>query len=565
MKTANHLMRWAACSNLAHIVLAGAQPAPISPDLIHRIRAGETLYSVAEKYTGQPDRWAEVQRYNRIEDARRLVPGTPIRIPSSLRGGELSTFATAAYVMGDVRYARPGDTQANPLQTGARLTEGTRIEVGAEAYVRLEMIDGSVVRMPAGTVARLARVRSLKGGRTAETLIQLEAGNLDASVHPMRGRSGAFEIHTPLAIATVRGTEFHVGVKPDAAVTSEVTQGIVLLRGKLRGKGQRGAASRQLRAGQGAGVDSTGGVGPVRTLAKAPDLSALPITVSDADFVRLSLPASPGIASYRVEIATDEALRQVVRSGMSGPDGVQFAGLDDGIYTIGVRAIDAAGLLGAERRRTLRVKARPVAPLFQQPGRDEKVVGESVELACTQPTDAQRFKLQISKDEMFQMLEVNESALTACRYRAILSPGRYFWRLASVRLLEGNVEDQGPFSRSQGFDVEAAPPGTPAMAASGEDGSVSVSWAGVPGDQYLVQVARDSAFADLLYDQMQTEFFLSLPGQLPGTYYVRIRPINAQGLFGAVSPAQAVQVGAVVRDSSGNAVRDSEGKALRRK
>jgi hypothetical protein len=50
----------------------------------HKVRAGETLPSITQWYTGQADSWPEVAKYNLEVDPLHLKPGTIIKIPSSL-------------------------------------------------------------------------------------------------------------------------------------------------------------------------------------------------------------------------------------------------------------------------------------------------------------------------------------------------------------------------------------------------------------------------------------------------------------------------------------------------
>lgn len=401
-----------------HAALAFSQPQPTAlPDLVHAVQAGETLFGLTERYTGRSDRWPLIQRHNGIADPHHLDPGTRVRIPAVLLAAAPS-FATVAYVTGEARQFAAQDQRPEPLQAGARLAEGTRIEVGADGYVRLQMGDGSLVRIPANSRVRLVGVRQQEALHASETLIQLEAGRLDASAQPQRSPSSRFEIRTPLAVASVRGTEFGVALQPDTGVTGEVTQGAVDLKGLGPDAGRRGIRQQRLRAGEGARVSSTGVAGPVRKLPVAPDLAGLPSTVTDLDFVRLPLPAVPGVAAYRVRIARDEAMEQVVRNGAFGGAELQFAGLEDGNYTVGARAVDAEGLSGLESRRALRVKARPVAPLSQRPSPGEKIVGSTVEFSCTQPAGVWRFRLQVASDEAFGALRLDDEALSGCRRAA---------------------------------------------------------------------------------------------------------------------------------------------------
>ncbi|MDR6536284.1 FecR domain-containing protein [Variovorax soli] len=542
--------------------LAFSQPRPTAlPDLVHAVRAGETLFGLAERYTGRSDRWPLLQRHNGIADPHRLDPGTRVRIPAVLLSAAPS-FATVAYVTGEARQFAAQDRLPQPLQAGARLAEGTRIEVGADGYVRLQMNDGSLVRIPANSQVRLVGVRQQEALQASEILIQLEAGRVDASAQPQRSPSSRFEIRTPLAVASVRGTEFGLALQPDAAVTGEVTHGAVDLKGLRPDAGRRPARQQQqLREGEGARVSSDGAMGPVRKLPGPPRLAGLPATVTEVDFVRLPLPVDAGVAAYRVRIARDEAMEQVVRNGVFTGAELQFAGLEDGNYWVGARAVDAEGLSGLESRRALRVKARPVAPLSQRPAPGEKIAGSAVEFSCTQPAGVRRFRLQVASDEAFEAVRVDDEALSECRHSAALPPGRYFWRVASVGLAPDGSSDQGPFSASQRFEV-AEPPPVPKV--GGEDGALQVYWTAVPGFRYHVEVARDRDFAERVHDATGTEGLLHLKDLPPGTYYVRMQAIAPGGESGAFSPAQAVRIEAVLHDAGGGTVRDGGGRPIGR-
>jgi hypothetical protein len=560
--------RWIAVAPVAlHAALALSQAAPQPPaDFVHAVSPGETLYGLAERYTGKSADWVQLQRRNDIANPHRLVPGSELRIPFALLAS-MPAVASVVYVTGDVHLLQSDGTPGAPLQDGAQLPQGARIEVGIDGYARLQMPDGAVVRIPANSRARLIGVRPTGADQAPDTLIQLESGRVDASAKPRRGKASRFEIHTPLAVASVRGTEFGVAVQPDAAVTGEVTQGVVALQGRARDRKHESAQARELHAGQGARVSSTGVMGQVRALPEAPDLNAVPATVTDADFVQLSLPAEQRAAAWRVRIAKDPAMEQVVRNGLFDSPEIRFAGLDDGDYVIGARAVDGEGLSGVESTRALRVKARPVAPLFQRPGPAEQIAGHAVELACAQPAGIQRFRFQVASDEAFQSLQLDDLSATECIRSATLPFGRYYWRVASIRTTAEGVLDQGPFSGSRSFELVTPPPAAPTPSIAADDGLLQISWTGVPGYRYVVQVSRDAHFAHVaqqVHDEIVTEASLRLPNQPPGRYYVRIKAVAPQGLAGEFSEPQAVVIEAVVHASDGGALRDAQGKAVSR-
>lgn len=542
----------------AALALAQAPQAPL-PDVVHEVQPGETLYGLADRYTGRSDRWNQLQKYNAVADPHRIAPGTRLRIPAALLAS-VPSFATVAHVSGSVRQFPSQSAQARPLQAGAQLGEGTRIEVDGDGYLQLRMSDGSIVRIPANSQVRLVSVRRQESLQSSETLIQLERGRVDASAQPQRSKASRFEIRTPLAVASVRGTEFGVAIHPDAAVTGEVTQGAVDLKG---GRRQAGGQHR-LRAGEGARVSSAGVLGPVRTLPQAPDLTGLPDTWSEVDDVRLRLPAAAGVTAYRVRISKDDAMDEVVRNGVFAGGELRFAGLEDGHYMLGARAVDEWGLSSRESSRALRIKARPVAPLSQRPAPGERIAAAEVEFACAQPAGVERFRLQVASDERFRTLLLDDAALVECRRSVALPPGRYFWRVASVGLTPEGAQDQGPFGGSRSFEMIEPPPQAPAPMVGGDDGTLQIFWSAEPGYRYRVEVARDERFADLAHSETRTEASLHLAQLPPGTYYVRIQAIAPEREPGPFSAPQVVRINAVIRDASGAAIRDAHGRPVGR-
>lgn len=539
-------------------------PPGFTPDFVHTVQAGETLFGIAAQFTGKSALWHELQRLNRVPDPMRMPPGIAIRIPRALLA-PLPTYATVLHSSGDVRIRRPMHNEAEPAQSGQPLPEGSRIDVGSDGYLRLQMVDGSITRVPANSSLELSRVRAQDVTHTTETRIDLKAGRIDADVRPRETKANRFEVETPLAVASVRGTTFGVEVQADGTVTGEVTKGAVALRG-TGGAQPRRRAEATLQAGQGAQVDAAGQLGKVRPLPDAPDLAAVPAVLTDATALHFRLPMAGGdVAGHHVRIARDASLEHVVRNTRV-PAGAELrlAALEDGDYTLGVRAFDTIGLTGREATRPLRIKAHPVAPLIQQPSPNAVLHASAVEFVCTRPEGSANFRLQVARDPDFQDLALDIDTLEACRHVAALAPGRYHWRVASIRRLPTGVADQGPFGTGQRFDLQAPPPAGPPPETRNDDGSLQVYWAAAPGYRYRAQVSRDEGFTTLVYDELQQAADLRLAHPPSGTYFVRIQTVDAAGNAGAFSAVQRVRVGAVLRDTDGSTVLDAAGQPVGR-
>ncbi|RYY58898.1 MAG: iron dicitrate transport regulator FecR, partial [Comamonadaceae bacterium] len=359
-------------------------------------------------------------------------------------------------------------------------------------------------------------------------------GKVESEVAPQKpGR--VFEIHAPGAVASVRGTHFDVSVDSEGRVGTSVTEGKVQLQPTPKAS-RKAARGTLVPAGQGVVLGSDGKLGERRALPEAPDLSSLPAQVEDASLLRLDLPAAPGApGGYEVRVARDEALHQVVRNGVTKSGRIEFVALDDGAYTVGVRALDADGLAGAEARRALVVRARPVPPLYQSPQPGARVTSDSGQLLCSQTASAEWVHLQVAQQPDFSQPSIDQPQLAACRFGiAGLPPGDYFWRVASVMRGTDGREQHGPFAAPQRFSVVATPTVGSIDVIDGRDGSENptLSWQTTPGQTFRAQLARDEAFTDVVREAELAKPSWTL-GDLPrGNYFVRLQARDASGLAG---------------------------------
>ena len=66
--------------------------------------------------------------------------------------------------------------------------------------------------------------------------------------------------------------------------------------------------------------------------------------------------------------------------------------------------------------------------------------------------------------------------------------------------------------------------------------------AGLPGDRYEFQLARDASFEDIAVSREVAEPQLSVSRPSSGFYYLRIRTIDASGATGPYGPTQRIDV-----------------------
>ncbi len=475
------------------------------------------------------------------------VPQAPVRKPR--RGAAASPPPPAAATAA--------------VTAGTALTEGARIEVPDDGYLRLRLADGSVVRVLAGSDVELRRLRRKAGTDHYESIIDVRRGKVESEVAPQKpGR--VFEIHAPGAVASVRGTRFDVSVDPEGRVGTSVTEGKVAMQPKSVNR-RRAAPGTLVPAGQGVVLGTNGRLGQRRALPPAPDLAALPTELTDANLLRLDLATvSDAGGGYEVRVARDDGFTQIVRNGIFKNGRVEFVALEDGTYTLGVRALDVEGLAGPESRRALTVHSQPVPPLYQSPQPGARITSDAGQLICSQTAGAEWVHVQVAREADFSRPDIDQPRLAVCQLGlASLPLGDYFWRVASVmRNADGSVR-AGPFAAPQRFTVVPTPTVGQLDVMDGNE-NPTLSWPAVPGQTFRAQLARDEAFKTVVLEADLAEPSWALRDLSRGNYFVRMQARDASGLAGPFSPPRRVRIGGVLQTSTGGGVVNSDGEPINR-
>jgi hypothetical protein len=509
----------------------------------HKVVSGDTLYELSKKYLDDASRWTEFQNYNEIKNPKRLVPGSELIIPPAA-----TPSATVIFTRGNVTLMAPDTMPGEVIQVGDVLPEGSRIMVGQNSYLSLQLADGSIVRTLANSVLRLTKVREIgennvKNLRKVSRILELESGDLDISVTPQpadplrkaKPKPNSFEIITPMAVAAVRGTRFDVSVEgKDTA--SGVTQGIVDIR---QNKQSRSAKHTLLSAGTGIAVKADGKLGKVRPLLTAPDLSAIPDLFNESGRVSLAWSALPGAALYQVRIATDAEMQNVVRNVESVVPHIKFTGLTDGEYVLGIRAVDTDGIIGYQASHGFRVNSQPAFPLYLGPARHQ-LVESMVKLECTQVPGASAYHLQVSRDIDFASTVLDADSLETCSYDLNgLEEGVYFWRVAArIQSLDGGMQ-QGPYSQPSQFEVNIG------QAGSAPDTVSTAYWIEESDVVFTAQISSDETFSKIIEEKELALPSIALDSLPPGIYYIRLQAKDTDGFASEFSSPRRIEIKAV--------------------
>lgn len=540
-------------------------PQPAEAMHEHVTLQGDTLIGLGRRYLVDPRAWPELARVNALRNPNQIPTGSTVRIPLRLMQTE-AVPATLLHVQGQAR------SEGAPLKPGQSVPEGSELNTGADGHLTVRLVDGTLLRLRPASTLRVQQSRRLRDAGGTLTGTRLERGRVEVEAAPAAAGRPGFRIDTPQGVLGVRGTEFRVSAEgADGTTRGEVLGGAVAFEGRAGGPAERVAA------GFGTVIAANGQVAAPAPLLGAPALAGLPV-LQERLLMRFAVPALPGATAYRAQISADATFDRVLADLSSATPELRFAELPDGDYVLRVRAVDGRGLEGQDADHRFRLKARPEAPLPSAPVPRAVIFGGKADLAWAANTQAQTYRLRLVRTPPVLAAAAAAPGASAPAPRPVnsaevtnadfsnplrdlkglpglattledLAPGLYHWQLASVR----EDGDQGPWGDPRSFEMRPLPP-EPKPPAVG-DRSVSFGWAGLPGQTFEFQLARDAGFTSVLLTRQLAEPALELP--LPGTgrFFVRLRARDPDGFVGPYSTPQYFDVANCVRDSSGACVR----------
>ncbi|MDR0769995.1 MAG: FecR domain-containing protein [Burkholderiales bacterium] len=507
-------------SGLFALTLYAAEPTGVVTGVIeYTVQPGDTISGLSERYLNGRARWGAIARVNPGLDINKLRPGQTLYLPEA----RVPSVAKTAKVL-----KINGQAQSNGvnLQEGQQLDAGTVIDVAADSFVTLQLDDGSVLVVEPNTRARIDQLNQfLTGSRRSS--IHIDHGRINIKAAP-QSPGARFEISTPTATTSVRGTQFRVGEKEDGVTVVEVGEGRVSVAAPEIDK------SVIVPAGSGS-VVVAGQAPSVKPLLPAPDLSQLPDKYTQT-ILEIDFPPVSSATAYRVTVARDAAFNDVVAAVENTLPQLKVAGLPDGRYYLCARAVSADGLHGLESGGAFLLHARPEPPFALSPVLDKHIAAGPVMLVWAAPKDAVVYDIDITRDEA-PLLHIERHPEPS--YALEAAPGQYRWQLAT-RDADGHL---GPFGQWSSFTVVEPPSGPAAQADLAGDGSVlTLTWPSASDQTYHWQLASDSDFLSIEKEGSSEKSSVELPMPEAGTYFVRVRATTRDGIEGPYSSAQKLIV-----------------------
>lgn len=307
---------------------AGAERAePLVP---YQVRPGDTLLALSGSYMLQRDDYRVVQTINKVSDPYRIPIGTtllfpPDRLRTEPVNGVISAFRGSVNVDG------------KPVALGMKILQGMRIETGANAFVTIQLGDGSAIALPSQSRILVQKLRRILLTGGLDRTFRLEAGRSRSTVTPIRDPGSSFRVTTPLSVSAVRGTDFRVALDPaDGRALTEVVGGTVGV--------QADADKVETAVPKAYGIISTTeGSGAPIALLPPPRLLQIGRT---ADGVMITAEAIDGAQRYRSQLASDVAFLDIFDEKVSDTPTVSYTLSPSTTFFLRLTAIAPSGLEG---------------------------------------------------------------------------------------------------------------------------------------------------------------------------------------------------------------------------
>lgn len=390
---------------------------------LYTVRPGDNLWDITEAHLTHLRYVEKLQALNAIEDPRYIPPGTRLRIPLEWVRLQVADAEVVA-VYGQVSAMRRGDQTTEPVTESYRFRMGDTLVTGSDGSATIEFGDGSRMLVEPDSQVTFDLLQAYGKSGFVDTRVRLKSGRTEHRARP-RQAGPRYEIITPAAITSVRGTRYRVGSKENGTTSAaEVLEGRIDLATEQ--------SSRSIRDGFGVVAKRGAPVPKPRPLLPAPDLPDELGTYRRTPF-NLTLSTVPGAAAYRIQVAPSDRFQTLLVDQVSESPKVLGLHLPDGDFVLRQRGIDGEGLEGKDDVSKLSVDARPEPPISIEPSDGRVLSPGDIVLRWSEPEGAASYHLQIADDPSFASPVIDEPAWndTDFTFSAKLPPTTYYWRLAT--------------------------------------------------------------------------------------------------------------------------------------
>lgn len=495
------------------------------------VAQGDCLIAICERYLEDPGKWRKIAGINQLKNPHLIYPGKILILPVALLRGEPIDGAVR-FLRGEAEIQVKAGAGWKKLLMNDRIQEGSTIKTGKESAIEVQFESGDSWNQRSDTILGVTSAR--KKGNFFFHQLFLQTGKAITNIQKATGRESRFEIDTPAAVCAARGTEFRTSVDASEVTRSEVLEGMIDIE----------AASRCVTVAEGEGTLVKKGEAP-----QTPKKLLTPPQISDKQTIYKKMPLElafrkiEGAVSYRVVIARDRAIRDVLSEQRISPDTLfSMVRLEDGTYYLQTQSIDDEGLEGLSSAPVeIAVRVNPVPPYLQSPADEGEYRETAVPCSWLNVKDAAAYHVQIAEDREFNAIVQDRTDIHDTAYKAdTLDYRSYYFRVSSI----AGDHYEGEWSDTIRFTIIPPPPAPQMDTPDIEGKEISIRWPDLgAGFTYHFQMSGDEKFSSVLVDDHLDKAGTTL--QRPdkaGVYYVRTSSIDAKGYEGSFSPPQSFEI-----------------------
>lgn len=362
--------------------------------IVYYAQSGDTLMSIAHRFTAKASNWSALGDINRISQDTSIPIGTGIVIPADLLTDEPSE-ATVIARNGSITAIYP-DGSSSLLNVGSRVVEGMKIETGINSFLTISLPDASRISLPSNSGMQMTKLRRALYTGSPRIEVTLLRGRVLSRVSPLDTNKGRYEVRTPLSVAGVRGTYFRASYDGARALTE-------VLDGHVAASSSRTQETRLLPPAKG-NVINRNDVSPAIDLLPPPQLSDMPYRQGGA--AQFTLKPVAGARGYHVELAQDAEMLNLLTETTANTTNIPLDNIAEGHYFARLSAIDPLGLEGLPRVVAVSIRNRSAAAVNEPPQPAPAVAssdpGELI-LRWQGMADA-RYNIQVARDAEFSWL-----------------------------------------------------------------------------------------------------------------------------------------------------------------
>jgi len=409
---------------------------------VYATRPGDTLWDISKKYLKNATYWSRLQKYNNVDIAKRLAPGTRLRAP--LEWLKISAApANIVSITGEAYYISAQSGQKTNLTNKQTLKIGDQITTGNSGSVLIQFADSSTLLVLRNSVVTFNTLSIFGQTGMVDTQLRLQKGRVETSVKPLRNSGSRFEITTPAAVAAVRGTRFRIAYEKNAKLmASEVVEGSVNVLAQNTGRD----------VGSGFGTITETGKPPQEPvkLLPPPDLTQLSKKLRKLPFT-LNWPEVEKSVKYKIQIEPVSTPGAIILETTSPAPQYNLSAINDGEYLIKIRGIDINTLEGLNSSHTFTVNTHFPATSLIQPEANAELSTAPYDFTWKEIDTIEHYRFQLSTDIDFNNIVFEETADTnTIQLTDNLDSGKYFWRVLTL----DKAGDIGQHSTAHSFEIE---------------------------------------------------------------------------------------------------------------